>query len=227
MANVWLWVSAKSTTRLQGWHPPSPRNARNSNFSSISKWIPGYKLITTIHHEKCEISAYGLQSIKAEEIETILEPDNNHRSAIKVGNLTIVSVYKPPETQWSNLPLPQYSHPAIIIGDFNSHHTNRGYVDNSKAGAKKSPVHGRISQTCTYCLTQKNLVLSDQPDGNVTRLLTWPSAGLTIVANVAIATGPALLGAPQSSATNLIHYIIYKNLFSLRSQEVSILLNLP
>jgi len=53
------------------------------------------------------------------------------------------------------------------------------------------------------------------------------SAGLTIVANVAIATGPALLGAPRSSVIDLIYYIIYENLFSLRSQEVIILLNLP
>jgi len=57
--------------------------------------------------------------------------------------------------------------------------------------------------------------------------LVSPSAGLTIVANVAIATGPALLGAPRSSATKLVYYIIYKKIFSLRSQEVSILLNLP
>ena len=44
------------------------------------------------------------------------------------------------------------------------------------------------------------------------------SAGLTIVASVAIATGPALLGAPRSSVINLIYYIIYKIAFSLRSQ---------
>jgi len=36
------------------------------------------------------------------------------------------------------------------------------------------------------------------------------SAGLTIVAKVAIATGPALLGAPRSSVINLICYIIYE-----------------
>jgi len=53
------------------------------------------------------------------------------------------------------------------------------------------------------------------------------SAGLTIVANLAIVTGPAVLGAPGSSAINLIYYIIHKNLFSLRSQEVSILINFP
>jgi len=36
------------------------------------------------------------------------------------------------------------------------------------------------------------------------------SAGLTIVANVTIATGSALLWAPRSSVINLICYIIYK-----------------
>jgi len=50
------------------------------------------------------------------------------------------------------------------------------------------------------------------------------SAGLTIVANVAIATGPALLVAPRFLVINLICYIIYK-IFSV--EEVSILLKLP
>ena len=45
-----------------------------------------------------------------------------------------------------------------------------------------------------------------------------PDNGLTIVANVAIATGPALLEAPRSSVINLFYYIIYKIFFSLRSQ---------
>jgi len=36
------------------------------------------------------------------------------------------------------------------------------------------------------------------------------SARLTIVANVAIAVGPALIGAPQSSVINHIYNIIYK-----------------
>jgi len=44
------------------------------------------------------------------------------------------------------------------------------------------------------------------------------SAGLAIVANVAVATGPALLGGPRSSVINLIYYIIHKIFFNLRSQ---------
>jgi len=47
---------------------------------------------------------------------------------------------------------------------------------------------------------------------------TTTSARLTIVGNVAIATGPALLEASRSFVINLIYHIIYKNLFSLRSQ---------
>jgi len=45
-----------------------------------------------------------------------------------------------------------------------------------------------------------------------------------MAANVAIATGPAHLGATRSFVINLIYYIIYK-IFSVL--EVSILLNLP
>jgi len=36
------------------------------------------------------------------------------------------------------------------------------------------------------------------------------SAGLTIVAKVAVATGTAVLGGPADSVTNLMYYIIYK-----------------
>jgi len=45
--------------------------------------------------------------------------------------------------------------------------------------------------------------------------VTKRSAGLTIVEDVAIATGPALLGVPRSSAISLIYYIIYKIFFSV------------
>jgi len=44
------------------------------------------------------------------------------------------------------------------------------------------------------------------------------SAGLTIIADVGIATGPGFLGTPRSSATNLNYYIIYKIFFNLRNQ---------
>ena len=57
-----------------------------------------------------------------------------------------------------------------------------------------------------------------QFDNHIDCRHTTSSAGLTIVANVAIATGSALLEAPRTSVINLIYYIIYQNLFNLRSQ---------
>jgi len=95
--------------------------------------IPRLNFIT-IHHEKYGISSYGSQSIKAEKNETILEPDNIHRSAIRGWEPHYFQCLQTPETRRSNPPLPQNPHPAIIIRDFNSHHTDWGYADNSKAG---------------------------------------------------------------------------------------------
>jgi len=75
--------------------------------------------------------------------------------------------------------------------------------------------------------TQKNNNLRKTKTLLNIKMSVTGSAGLTIVANVALATDPALFGAPQSSVINLSYYIINKNLFSLRSREVSILLNFP
>ena len=77
--------------------------------------------------------------------------------------------------------------------------------------------------TCGCICTVRKEEWKDYRDivdlGTKNLFLTAYSAGFTIVANVAIATGPAFLGAPRSSATNLIYYIIYKIVFNLRNQH--------
>ena len=40
---------------------------------------------------------------------------------IRVGSYKITNVYKPPPTHWTNAALPAHQHPAIYVGDFNSH----------------------------------------------------------------------------------------------------------
>ncbi|XP_042856692.1 uncharacterized protein LOC122243261 [Penaeus japonicus] len=37
-------------------------------------------------------------------------------------------------SNWTTRPLPQPQHPSIIVGDFNSHHTNWGYNRNNTTG---------------------------------------------------------------------------------------------
>jgi len=78
------------------------------------------------------------------------------------------------------------------------------------------------AELCTTCPGERVLVAIRF---NVTFVPLRPcyekiSAGLTIVANVAVATGPAFFGAPQSSGSTsyLLHYTVYKIFFNLRNQ---------
>ena len=56
--------------------------------------------------------------------------------SIKVGNITIANIYKPPSASWPTQILPALPHPAIYVGDFNSHHTDWGYNDIDEDGEK-------------------------------------------------------------------------------------------
>lgn len=41
---------------------------------------------------------------------------------MKVGEITITNIYKPPSVNWPQHVLQPLSHPAVFVGDFNSHH---------------------------------------------------------------------------------------------------------
>ena len=52
----------------------------------------------------------------------------DHCDVIKVGSYSVANVYKPPSETWNiTSPLPTLPHPAIYVGDFNSHHPHWGY----------------------------------------------------------------------------------------------------
>ena len=49
---------------------------------------------------------------------------------IRVGRYHIANVYKPPTEHWYNTNLPPVlPHPAVLVGDFNSHHTDWEYQE--------------------------------------------------------------------------------------------------
>ena len=54
---------------------------------------------------------------------------------VKVGSYSIANIYKPPSERWdpTNL-LPTLPHPAIYVGDFNSHHTDWRYDNTDTEG---------------------------------------------------------------------------------------------
>ena len=51
-------------------------------------------------------------------------------NVIHVGGYHIANVCKPPTEHWNNTNLPPvFPHPAVLVGDFNSHHTDWGYQE--------------------------------------------------------------------------------------------------
>ena len=47
-----------------------------------------------------------------------------------MGGYHIANVYKPPTEHWNNTNLPPVlPHPAVLVGDFNSHHSDWGYQE--------------------------------------------------------------------------------------------------
>ena len=53
---------------------------------------------------------------------------------LDVDGYKIVNVYKPPPTQLRSLNLSVFSHSCLYAGDFNCHHADWGYDDNSPDG---------------------------------------------------------------------------------------------
>lgn len=56
--------------------------------------------------------------------------------AAQVGKVTVVNIYKPPRTKWRSPPIKVFEHPALYIGDFNSHNVEWGYDQNDDNGNK-------------------------------------------------------------------------------------------
>lgn len=56
--------------------------------------------------------------------------------AISIDDLKIANIYKPPNSPWSIEILTVYQHPAVYVGDFNSHHTLWRYQTDDDNGLK-------------------------------------------------------------------------------------------
>jgi exonuclease III len=106
---------------LQGTHLTSDTNLINRGE------IPGYKLIGAIHNNVHGISTYARVSLNNCFITYSDCTNNIHVLAVEVSGISIVNVYKPPSVNWLNNTLEKLPHPAIYVGDFNSHNQAWGY----------------------------------------------------------------------------------------------------
>lgn len=85
--------------------------------------ISGYTLLGATYG----IATYVCNNIDNAHLTSSDSNNNIHTVIVRVEDIAIVNVYKPPATEWPDRPLPVQQHPAIYIGDFNSHHQRWKY----------------------------------------------------------------------------------------------------
>lgn len=122
--------------------------------------IAGFTLVAAKYHQKHGILSYVKNNIK-NNVSTIEE--SPHSVTIKIGQTTIVNVYKPPSEQWSQRPFPIYDHPCIYIGDFNSHHQLWGYNQPDQNG----------EVLCDWCETNSLQLVYDAKDKSTFYSARW------------------------------------------------------
>ena len=106
----------------------------NDPSSASRLHINGFKLIAAVYHTNHSIATYVRNELTKY---TVLQESCSEKISvmtIRVGDMTISNVYKPPQVQWALPVLPTYAHPAVYIGDFNSHHPYWGYSNSDEVG---------------------------------------------------------------------------------------------
>lgn len=91
-------------------------------------------MVDSINHAKYGIATY-VKSSMTDVVPVLakIEVNNIAILAVKIKQISIINVYKPPNVEWS-IALPIYEHPTVYMGDFNSHHELWNYADNDKNG---------------------------------------------------------------------------------------------
>ncbi|KAL4083862.1 hypothetical protein QTP88_029178 [Uroleucon formosanum] len=89
--------------------------------------IPGY-----IGHNKHGMATFVSQDLDPKNIRRL--EGNKHTVGIEIGNTNIFNIYKPPSEKWTTSVLPLAEHPAVYIGDFNSHNMEWGYNSTDNNG---------------------------------------------------------------------------------------------
>lgn len=98
--------------------------------------IPGFSIIAALHHRSYGIATYVRSGIQNVAIINCLEVQSTFSIVIKVADVTIANIYKPPKLPWPTPVLHPEEHPCVFIGDFNSHHHAWGYEENDENGDK-------------------------------------------------------------------------------------------
>lgn len=98
--------------------------------------ITGYTALGVTYHEAYGVATYIRNNIRNAELLSQSTDEYIHRVSIKLNNITVVNVYKPPGIPWPQNVIPVERHPAVYVGDFNSHHEFWRYSKMDDCGLK-------------------------------------------------------------------------------------------
>lgn len=96
--------------------------------------IPGYELLGATYHRAYGAATYVKSNIENASVVSISTENDIQIVTTKIGSITISNVYKPPTRTWPTHVLKTYPHPAVYLGDFNSHHEQWKYRQNDVNG---------------------------------------------------------------------------------------------
>lgn len=96
--------------------------------------IPGYDLLGATYHHAYGTANYVKNSVENAHLISSTMQDNIHLTVTKIGEMEVTNVYKPPSITWPSHVIDIRPHPAIYLGDFNSHHQEWKYRNNDENG---------------------------------------------------------------------------------------------
>lgn len=92
--------------------------------------IHGFDILSYDPHAKYGRATY----VRSDISDAVSLSSTIYCDVIQVGGFQIANVYKPPNMTWGKPVLPSLVHPAVYVGDFNSHHSEWGYIDTNTDG---------------------------------------------------------------------------------------------
>lgn len=98
--------------------------------------VSGFKVIAYVLSPIYGAATYIRADIDEYEVIHVSNENNISMIVVKIDDIKITNVYKPPNSTWPEEPIPNtfVQHPAVCIGDFNSHHLTWGYNVNDANG---------------------------------------------------------------------------------------------
>lgn len=96
--------------------------------------IAGFNLVAVELSRVHGIATYVKNSMSNVQVIESNGNGNVYSTTIRSGQLSLTNVYKSPAAQWTDTVLNVQPHPAVYVGDFNSHHSEWGYSSDDANG---------------------------------------------------------------------------------------------